>query len=180
MYRQTLLQLCNPRLVVVALALALLAMPAARADWGPYYLGWLSGALVSPSAKGAEAGLAILLKPIAEREFFVGPHLSSLAAAGSDQTRLDLNTGIEGTMWIANAVGSGLSFDVVAPSTITGSESSVHYRIQPMLSVRFLRYSKEGAFALRVGVPYDTAYKWGFLAGISFQLNGVPEIGERD
>ena len=171
------------------LALALLSMNvpmnafmnAALADGiaGP---DWVAGAFFfggRPGAFGGEAAISPMFQPSPDHELLVGPHLSVLYALGDNSvTRLDLNLGLAETLWVVNAVGSGVDLDVVAPSTITGEDASVHFRITPHLAIRLLHFGEAGAWALRLGVPYDTHYKWGIQAGVTLQLNGMPRIGE--
>ena len=108
----------------------------------------------------------------------MGPKTSLLLAHGEGRTRFDLNTGVEGTLWLVNALGPGMVLDVVAPSAISDEGSSVHFRWVPNLSVRLKRFQEEGAWAFRVGLPYDTHYKWGVQLGLTIQFGQVPVIGE--
>jgi hypothetical protein len=134
--------------------------------------------LVNPSAVGGEGGASLLFAPIEGHPFMLGPKVTFLAAQGNGQTRLDLNTGIEGTVWLVNAIGPGLAFDVVAPSNISGQGSSIHFRMEPNLAVRLLHARDSGAWAVRVGLPYDSGYQWGLQLGVTLQLSGLPKIGE--
>lgn len=131
---------------------------------------------VRPSALGGELGAALLFHPIPGHELLFGPRVGGLVAQGDSRTRFDLNSGVESTLWIVNAIGPGLALEAVAPSLITGEDSAVHFRFVPNLSVRVLRFQEAGAWALRVGVPYDTHYKWGLQLGLTLQLDEVPGI----
>ena len=131
-----------------------------------------------PSAAGGEASLAAMFQPMPEHELLLGPSVSALVASADDGlTRFDLIWGLEATLWLVNAIGPGLELDVVAPSTITNQDAGVHFRVDPHVAIRLLRFGREGAWAIRLGAPYDTYYKWGFEAGITLQFSGVPRIG---
>lgn len=144
-------------------------------------LNWTAAAMGvagKPSAYGGETFVTGQFRLLAERAIWIGPKAGALIAwADADRARFDLNWGISETTWFVNAIGSGLDLEVVVPSTITGEESSVHFRIVPNLAVRAIRLGEEGALAVRLGVPYDTRYKWGIQAGVTFQFNGVPQVG---
>ncbi len=134
---------------------------------------WLS---LNPSVWGGELGISFLMPPIPTRGLWVGPHLGVLWAGGSDSTyRSDFELGGESILWIANAVGAGLRLDLLVPNSIFFSSISVpaRLRVEPHLSVRFLRFKEEGAWAMRLGLSYDTFYRWGISAGISLQWSGV-------
>lgn len=138
---------------------------------------WVTGAYFvtgQPDAFGGELAFASLFQPFADHELLLGPSISALVAGGENGvTRFDLNWGFQEVLWIVNAVGTGLNFDVVAPSTITGESASIHFRVTPSLSIRVLHVKETGALALRFGVPYDTHYKWGIQAGVTLQFNGI-------
>jgi hypothetical protein len=153
------------------------AVPARADVAGP---DWVAGAYfvaVQPSAYGGELSLAAQFQPVPEHELLIGPKAGVLTAFGDGVTRFDANFGIAETLWVVNAVGGGVDLDVVAPSTITGEDSSVHYRVTPTLAVRLLHFGQSGAWSARVGVPYDTHYHWGFQAGVTLQFNGLAPIG---
>ncbi|MGK5084224.1 hypothetical protein WDW37_13090 [Bdellovibrionota bacterium FG-1] len=132
---------------------------------------------VEPSSLGIETGLSLLFQPFVEHEWVVGPKASVLFATGQGKTRFDLNSGIDSIFWVANAFGPGLALDVVAPSSISGEDGGARFRIEPNLAVRFKRFQDEGAWGLRLGVPYDSRFKWGVQVGLTLQLGGVPVIG---
>ena len=159
--------------------LAFVISPEARAELDPRYQAETSFVSVNPSALGGEFGVAALVEPFLGRQFWIGPKASLLVAGGDSRTRLDLNLGIEGTLWFVNAIGPGLAVDVVAPSTITGENSSVHFRVEPNLAIRLLHYREYGAWALRFGVPYDSAYQWGIQAGVVLEFNGISEYSPK-
>jgi hypothetical protein len=142
----------------------------------------LSGVRVNPSSWGAELGAAGLFQPFSGRNLSMGPRLGWMWASGDSQTRYDLQFGGEGILWFVNAIGTGLELSLIAPSwvtTDTGSfNNSVHFRINPTLSVRLARFQKSGAFGVRFGLPYDTLYQWGFQLGVTCQTSGVSHIGE--
>ena len=150
-----------------------------RAEVDPRYQAAASFVSVNPSALGGEFGVAALLEPFVGHPLWIGPKASLLVAGGDNRTRLDLNLGIEGTLWFVNAIGPGLAVDVVAPSTITGESSSVHLRVEPNLAIRLLHYREYGAWALRFGVPYDSAYQWGIQAGVVLEFNGISEYSRK-
>lgn len=164
----------------VITSVALFAAVAPQAAWGLdlNWTGALMGYAGKPSAYGGEAWVTGQFRLLPERAIWIGPKAGALLAWGEgSRTRFDLNWGISETTWFVNAVGSGLDLEVVAPSHITGEDSGVHYRIIPNLAVRAIRVGEEGALAIRLGVPYDTHYKWGIQAGVTLQLNGVPQVG---
>ncbi len=142
-----------------------------------------SVALVHPSAVGDELGVMALISPIPA--FQVGPRLSLLAAMGANQgvpvTRLDLNPGVEGTLWFVNAIGLGLGADLVLPSYVSPvsagpGSGTIRFRVEPFLSTRILHFQEEGAWALRLGAVYDSFFGLGALLGISLQFSGVPGV----
>jgi hypothetical protein len=154
--------------------------PDTRADDG---IGpsWTTGAFLfagKPGAFGGEGSLAAQFKPTAHA-LYVGPHLSVLAAAADDgKARFDLNLGVAQTAWFVNAIGSGLDIDAVVVSHYTGEDSGVHLRVTPSLAFRAMPFGTEGAWSIRVGLPYDTHYKWGVQAGVTLQLNGVARLSD--
>jgi hypothetical protein len=89
---------------------------------------------------------------------------------------VDLNSGVEGVIWLLNALGAGLAIDLVAPSTASGTDPEVHWRAEPNFSIRFQRVAEVGALSVRMGLPYDSHYHWGAQLGISLQFMGVPGI----
>jgi len=128
-----------------------------------------------PSLYGGELGIALLTQPVGDLSFFVAPRMSLLGAWGDQTTRWDLNTGIEATLWAVNAIGVGAAADVAIPSyDRTGGGGTAHFRFQPLVGVRLSRLTEDGAWALRIGVPYDTRYSWGFQVGMALQFSGVP------
>jgi hypothetical protein len=138
----------------------------------------VSGAFANPSAYGADFAAAALLRPLAGRGWFIGPRLGGLVATGSTTTRADLNSGIETALWFANAIAPGLAAEVAIPSyDSSGGGSSPHFRFESLISARIQHYHHVGAWALRLGLNYDTFYRWGGTAGISLQFSGVPQIG---
>jgi hypothetical protein len=160
-------------------ALALLTPMAALAAEGGGPDLMMGGYFVSgkPSAYGFETSVAALLQPSSDHEFMIGPKFSLFYAfAENNVTRVDLNWGIASTVWLVNAIGPGVDLDIVAPSTLSGAEWAVHYRIEPNIQARILHFGERGAWALRLGVPYDTYYKWGVQAGVTLQFNGLPQF----
>lgn len=141
-----------------------------------------SGVAANPAIYGGEFGASLHFQPVAERPFWFGPHLGALWAGSSALSRFDVLFGGEGALWLLNAVGFGLGLDLVGPSSVSfvgggGFSNSLHYRVEPSVSIRILRACPTGAWAVRFGVPYDSLYQWGFKFGISLQLNGVSQIG---
>jgi hypothetical protein len=99
-------------------------------------------------------------------------------AIASQSTRLDLNLGVDETLWLVNMFGPGMALDLVAPSTMGGEGVSVHFRIEPNFAVRVKRLGDVGALAVRIGVPYDSHYQWGLQLGVTLQMKGVPGFTE--
>ena len=155
--------------------------PDARADEG---IGpsWTAGAFFfagKPGAFGGEASLAAQFRPIVAHALYTGPHVSVLTAAADDgKARFDFNVGVAQTLWFVNAIGSGLDLDAVVISRLTGQDSGVHGRIIPHLAVRMMPFGEEGAWSARIGIPYDSHYKWGVQVGVTLQLNGVARLSD--
>lgn len=154
--------------------------PDVRADdgVGP---SWTAGAFFfagKPGAFGGEASLSAQFKPTS-LALYVGPHLSVVtAAADNGKVRFDLNLGVAETLWLVNAIGTGLDLDAVVVSHLTGQNSGVHGRVTPHLAIRTMSFGGEGAWSVRVGIPYDTHYKWGVQVGVTLQLNGVARLSD--
>jgi hypothetical protein len=163
---------------VISIEEAQSVVPRADEGMGPT---WTAGAFMvagKPDALGTEIALGMQLKPLAGRSLYVGPRVSGIyAAAEKGATRWDLNVGVGETLWLVNAIGSGVDLDAVVVSQLTGQDIPVHFRVTPHLSVRTLAFGREGAWSIRLGVPYDTHYKWGVQAGLVLQLNGVYRSG---
>ncbi len=142
---------------------------------------WVS---VNPSLLGAEFEGAYLFSPIEDHGFWIGPRFGVQFGGFSPLKRLDFHGGIEGVLWFVNAIGVGLGTDVVAPSFNYPGESlgvftyPVHFRIDPFLALRIFRFDNDGAWAFRIGFPYDTLFQWGIQLGVSLQIGGIPKIGE--
>ena len=161
-------------------SISLITSSASRADGiaGPDWFGGAYFVTGQPGAYGGELEITPMFQPFADHELLIGPKVSGLLAWGDNGvTRADLNLGVAETLWVVNAVGGGVDLDVVAPSTITGASTAVHFRFTPNVAIRLLHQGESGAWSVRLGVPYDTAYKWGIQAGITLQLNGIPEAG---
>jgi hypothetical protein len=92
------------------------------------------------------------------------------SGVGPEQSRTEFHLGLEGILWFVNAFGLGMESSIVGPSW--------NYRWVPSLAVRVLHYRREGALAIRFGLPYDTAYQWGASIGLQIQFSGVPQIGD--
>jgi hypothetical protein len=142
----------------------------------------LTGSLVSvrPSLLGGEFYGTVLVRPTPTRNLLVGPRIGVMWAGGSTDSRLEVRWGVEGTLWGLNAIGLGLGIDAVAPSfshsklNESTTSESIHFRLNPFLSTRFLRFGSEGAWAFRLGAAYDALFQWGAQVGVSVQLGGVP------
>jgi uncharacterized RDD family membrane protein YckC len=130
--------------------------------------------LGKPSAVGGEAGFSLLFHPLAEHELVVGPRANVLLAHAGPGPRFELLSGVEGTVWLVNAIGPGFAVDLAAPTSLTGEDVPVHIRFSPLLSIRVARQGDDGAWSVRFGFPYDTHFRWGFQAGVTLQFNGVP------
>jgi hypothetical protein len=172
------------KLLLLGLALivfsGLSSASASAIDWTPRLGagGYLIGG-GTPTVYGGEAAVLAQFQPLAEHELYIGPKVGALLAWGSGGiTRFDVNFGISETLWVVNAIGGGVDLDLVAPSTITGGDTLVNFRFTPYAAVRLLHFGSEGAWGLRLGVPYDTHYKWAVQLGVTLQLNGLPLIGE--
>jgi hypothetical protein len=127
-----------------------------------------------PGAFGGEMAAALLYQPLTDRNLLFGPRLSVRGLSGSTGAIAGLQAGIEGNLWVANALGPGFAFDFVGPLGEGASWQPPGWRAQGFALARFKRYEKDGAWAGRVGVSYDSRYQWGFLAGVSLQFSGVP------
>lgn len=168
---------------VLALLALCVSLPLANADssaddgFGP---SWSTGAMFyvgKPGALGGEGLLAMQFKPTAHA-LYIGPRMGALlAAADGGATRFDLSVGLAETIWIVNAIGSGIDLDAVFVTHLTGQDIPVNFRITPNLSIRTLPFGSEGAWAIRIRVPYDTHYKWGLQAGVTVQINDVARLG---
>jgi hypothetical protein len=144
--------------------------------------GQFSGSFVTvnPSSNGGELGAALLFEVSQNRSLWIGPRLGGMWVGGPVESRVDFQFGLDSYLWMMNAIGLGLEVSAIDPSRVYanadmgGFNNSVHYRINPHLSLRFLHFQKEGAWAFKLGVPYDSLYQWGFQVGVSLQLSGVP------
>jgi hypothetical protein len=119
---------------------------------------------------GIEAQFAALFPLLKDHGVDVGPRAGVLRAFHGPDTRTDFSIGGTGLVWIANLAGPGFAADWI----VTNQETTTHARLEPYVSLRAFHVLKEGALSLRVGVPYETPYRWGFRAGIALQLDGVP------
>ncbi len=128
---------------------------------------------VKPNAWGGEAGMALLLQPLDGVPWYFGPKATALLARGDGRTRFDLNSGLETTFWFANAIGIGGSAEVVAPSSISFENLSTHFRFSPQWTVRLARLGDDGAWAVRLAVPYDTHFGWGVSLGCVLQMGQI-------
>lgn len=127
----------------------------------------------SPGAKGVELGVQMLIEPISNRWWYIGPRFA-LAFFGTDRGgRWNANTGLESTLWMANWAGPGIGVDLVAPSREVETWNNPHVRLESFLGIRLRRYGEEGALALRLGVQYDTRFRWGARIGVTLQFSGV-------
>lgn len=155
----------------------LAADPAwAASKWNPKLVASASATGVKPSAFGIDLAASVLTTPLDFRQVLIGPKVGMLVASGSGVTRLDLNVGVESVAWLVNALGLGLAVQAVVPSTATGTDPTVHLRVEPSASIRFHRVADVGALAVRAGLPYDSHYRWGWQLGISLQFMGVPGV----
>jgi hypothetical protein len=161
-----------------ALFLVLLVSAAAWADpaSAPPYTQLEGSFLTSePSAVGGELGATWLLQPVFERNLLIGPRLSFRAMNGDAGTILGLQAGVEGNLWLVNALGPGFAIDFVGPLKEGDVWLNPGWRVQGFALARFKHFGNEGAWALRAGMQYDSHFHWGILAGVSLQFTGVAE-----
>ncbi len=93
----------------------------------------------NPGAKGVELGIQILIEPISNRWWYIGPRFA-LAFYGTDRGgRWNANTGLETSLWMLNWAGPGLAVDLVAPSREEGTWHNPHVRFESFLGVRMRR-----------------------------------------
>jgi hypothetical protein len=123
-----------------------------------------------PSSWGGTLMAAYLLPAIPSRGFWIGPRAGMLWEAGPVSNHFDFQVGGEGIVWFVNALGAGFGTDMIL-------NDPIHFRMEPFLALRILRFHSAGAWALRASIPYDTLYHWGFQVGVSLQLNGIPRLG---
>jgi hypothetical protein len=142
----------------------------AQADLPPLFLrGEADYAHPQDSERGAELGVEALMNPVEDHDFEIGPHLGFLTASRSGTSRQSWYLGEQSTYWFFNVFGPGLGADWIASSSLPNN----HFRIEPLFDVRIHRVNATSAMALRIGVPYEQSLRWGFLAGLTFQFNGV-------
>lgn len=161
-------------IVIIHMAIMMTSSSVAQASLLPMAPEFQGAVANMNSSLGLEAGGSLLVTPIDERGVWVGPKVTLTTISFENSYQTDLSGGIQGIIWLANAVGPGLEVSYVVPR----AERSSHFRIEPSFSVRLSRFREEGAWALRLALPYDTLYRWGMAAGVSLQLSGVPNIGE--
>jgi hypothetical protein len=126
------------------------------------------------TSMSGELALSVWQRAIPERSLYIGPKLGVLLEG--DQTsssRLSLQAGGEGVLWFVNAIGLGASMEAIGDFSRT-----TRFRLDPFVAVRLLRFQREGAWAVRVGVPYDTRYQWGVQVGVTLQPSGIPVFGD--
>jgi hypothetical protein len=135
------------------------------------------------STLGGQFEAAGLFRPFSSKpNMTFGPRAGVLWMGNTAPYPVDLQIGAEGTLWVMNKVGIGLGSDLMIPQGLNSLEDktrqSTHYRFGPYLAIRLQPFRKEGAWAIRMGMPYDTRSQWGIQAGVSLQLNGVQRLGE--
>ena len=123
----------------------------------------------SRSYKEAEFQSAFLFSSNAAHSFLVGPRLGIYLVNDNLRNRVDLQLGGVCVLWFMNVVGLGLGVDV-----LTHPESSwIHAQMNPFIETRLLHYKSTGAWALRLGVLYDSLYRWNGQVGVSLQFDGI-------
>jgi hypothetical protein len=138
---------------------------------------------MSPKLSGAEASTTVFFRGKQDRSFFLGPKFGAYLVQGSDYHQSAFFTGIESVVWLVNAVGLGSSFEVIAPlgrgpaGHETHDSQLMRIRVSPYISFRYARLAQNGAWSMRLGIPYDTIQKWGIQVGLSLQFSGVPRVG---
>ena len=138
---------------------------------------------MAPRLSGAEAATTFFFRGKREKSFFLGPKIGAYLVQGPSDQQSAFLWGLESVVWFVNAVGLGSSFEVMAPhwrapASYNAQDSQlIRLRINPYLAFRFARLNQNGAWAVRIGIPYDTVQKWGFQVGLSLQFSGVPRVG---
>jgi uncharacterized RDD family membrane protein YckC len=115
---------------------------------------------------GVEVQGSLPLAPWRDRWIYVGPRLTLQYARGSGDSRTRAFAGVEGIVWMANAIGPGLAVDWQV-----GNRS---FRFEPSLGTRLGALGLDGAWSIRLGFPLQAAEGWGFKLGATFELGGVP------
>ncbi len=82
-------------------------------------------------------------------------------------TDFDALTGAEGVLWVANALGPGLSANWVV--------AKPDYIVEGFIAARLAGYRKKGAWSARLGTFYDSRYQWGLKLGLALEFSGVSE-----
>lgn len=135
------------------------------------------GSWIYQKESGGELAGSWLVAPISNRGIWIGPRFGVGIAGRDSGSRWDLQWGGEARIWFVNFLGVGLQAEVLAPSYSYSnggfSLGQAHYRLTPNISTRIFRLGKEGAWAVQLGIPYDTVDHWGVRVGLSLQLAGV-------
>lgn len=155
-------------------ALGILQHPA-KADVPTYELGGALVTTTNPSAWGGEFVLSRNFEPLRDRWVDLSPLLGVSSVFGNNASRFDFFIGPRGRVWLMNALAPGLSVQAVTPIHDGYQEAKVRFKVEPEFSVRVAHFGDTGAWAIRVSVPYDTQYHWGFCLGLSIQLHGVTD-----
>lgn len=122
------------------------------------------------SENGFELGLGAFAAPVAESGAELGPRIAYQKTNRTGEARHSWILGAQAEVWIFNVTAPGLEVDWM---------TDAHYRIEPFFDLRLMHLGAEGALAIRVGGPYEQQLGWGFLAGITLQLNGASSAAER-
>lgn len=131
-------------------------------------------------AEAKPAGLlmgAWVVDPFLGRGLWTGPRAGVLLGKGREgEVRVDLQAGLEATLWMVNALGPGVAGDWVIPSQAS-REGSSYFRGEGFVAFRLKHLGDDGALGGRVGPFIDSRDHWGFKIGLLFQFSGIPQYG---
>ena len=116
---------------------------------------------------GGEIQVALLYHPSAIHALHYGAHIGvHHAFAAPDGPRTEFVGGGAAEFWVLNAMGPGFAADTLVQDTVRG-------RYEPYYGARFFHLGRAGAWGVRIGVPWDAQYHWGFRVGATFEIGGI-------
>jgi len=132
----------------------------------------LAASMLSAPSLGGELTAALMIPAIEEHGWVAGPRLNliGLSSSSTSASRFEAAIGGETVLWMLNAFGPGIAVDAIAPTT---AQQGVGFRVEPSLTTRFAKYGEQGAWAIRLGAPWDSRFSWGIKVGLSLQFSNA-------